>query len=192
METDHIVPVAEGGTGEIENAIPVCFECHAEIHSYNDKHPRGRKFTPRELREHKRQWLRICADSPQALLEASFSTDVGPLQALVDELEFNMKAGERQSSNHPNAMFLDEQFRRAISCGSISILNEEIKGSILAAYVAGREANQMISSCLNTPPGTSLWKPSTSHGAVGMAATAMEQAHRKLIEFLTSESNGSG
>ena len=32
METDHILPQSEGGTDDVENAIPVCFECHAEIH----------------------------------------------------------------------------------------------------------------------------------------------------------------
>jgi hypothetical protein len=32
----------------------VCFECHPEIHSYNDKHPRGRKFLPEELQLHKK------------------------------------------------------------------------------------------------------------------------------------------
>ena len=46
IETDHIEPKEQGGDDSIENAIPVCFECHAEIHSYNDKHPRGRKFLP--------------------------------------------------------------------------------------------------------------------------------------------------
>jgi hypothetical protein len=43
LELDHMTPAGEGGSDEIENAIPVCFECHAEIHSYNDKHPRGRR-----------------------------------------------------------------------------------------------------------------------------------------------------
>jgi 5-methylcytosine-specific restriction endonuclease McrA len=58
IETDHIVPSDEGGGDEIQNAIPVCFECHAEIHSYNDRHPRGRKFQPNELRGHKERGFR--------------------------------------------------------------------------------------------------------------------------------------
>ena len=60
IETDHIVPSVEGGADTIDNAVPVCFECHAEIHSYNDMHPGGRKFRPAELRGHKEQWLEIC------------------------------------------------------------------------------------------------------------------------------------
>jgi HNH endonuclease len=68
IETDHIVPAESGGSDHIENAIPVCFECHAEIHSYNDKHPRGRKFQPQELQLHRDQWLKICSERPELLI----------------------------------------------------------------------------------------------------------------------------
>src|SRR5215467_5857650 len=67
IETDHINPHAQSKDDSIENAIPVCFECHAEIHSYNDAHPRGRKYRPDELRMHKVQWLRLCETSAQFL-----------------------------------------------------------------------------------------------------------------------------
>src|SRR5688572_16165988 len=84
IETDHIVPGAEQGGDEIENAIPVCFDCHAEIHTYNPQHPRGRKFTPSELRLHKKAWIALC----QSRMASSVATSpvdrapVGPLQAL--------------------------------------------------------------------------------------------------------------
>src|SRR5580658_7485028 len=71
IEMDHMLPQAEGEDDKISNAIAVCFECHAEIHSYNDRHPRGRKFRPEELRKHKDQWLAICAERPSELLAAS-------------------------------------------------------------------------------------------------------------------------
>ncbi len=87
IELDHITTAAEGGDDSIDNAIPVCFECHAEIHSYNDKHPRGRKFQPDELRGHKEQWLEICKKRPEVIVSASWQIDVGPIQALVDELD---------------------------------------------------------------------------------------------------------
>jgi len=60
IETDHMLPKSKNGTDSIENAIPICFECHAEIHLYNNKHPRGRKYHTKELRKHKKQWLEIC------------------------------------------------------------------------------------------------------------------------------------
>src|SRR5437016_6450420 len=90
IETDHIRPSANGGSDDIDNAIPVCFDCHAEIHSYNDQHPRGRKFLPAELRMHRDQWLEICRSNPATLLSPSSPSDVGPLQALIDEITFNM------------------------------------------------------------------------------------------------------
>src|SRR5262245_36596228 len=95
IETDHITPREQGGSDTIDNAIPLCFECHAEIHSYNDKHPRGRKFHPNELKTHKEQWLEICRNNPAIFLNANRNSDVGPLQSLIDELEFNMVVSQQ-------------------------------------------------------------------------------------------------
>jgi len=79
MEVDHIVPGSESGSDDITNAIPVCFECHAEIHSYNDKHPRGRKYHSAGLQGHKNQWLETCQRHPKLLFENRGDSDVGPL-----------------------------------------------------------------------------------------------------------------
>jgi hypothetical protein len=144
METDHIVPKAEGGSDAIDNAIPVCFECHAEIHSYNDQHPRGRKFHPAELRGHKQQWLEICKSRPEVFLSAPRDIDVGPLQALIDELEFNVIVAEQTSHSNWGCPFLEEQFLRAIHTGAIATLQDELKQAILKAYFAIRRANQQI------------------------------------------------
>jgi hypothetical protein len=99
METDHMKPTAKVGNDSIENAIPVCFDCHAEIHSYNLEHPRGRMFTSDELNKHKERWLRICTDQPAATFSKSLECDgeVGPIQALVDEIEFNVAVATEAS-----------------------------------------------------------------------------------------------
>jgi hypothetical protein len=134
METDHIHPKEQGGVDSIENAIPVCFECHAEIHSYNEKHPRGRKFTPDELQDHKEQWLTICRDRPDVLIAQARTADVGPLQALIDELAFNEKVAVRTDPTTQGAKFHITEFKRAIQHGSIAILRDEIRESVLEAY----------------------------------------------------------
>ncbi|MBI4479275.1 MAG: HNH endonuclease, partial [Acidobacteria bacterium] len=144
MEMDHIVPSGNDGTDAIENAIPVCFECHAEIHSYNDKHPRGRKFHPEELRKHKEQWLQICKDRPEILITATRNADVGPLQALIDELDFNSTVAQYSSERDQGCLFYHDQFKRAIAEGAIAVLNEELKKTILEAYVAIGRANEHI------------------------------------------------
>lgn len=97
METDHILPEGQGGPKTIDNAIPLCFECHPEVHLYNDKHPRGRKYHPAEHKGHKEQWLKICRDSPQVLSGSPRANDPGPLYTLVDELKFNKLISEKHS-----------------------------------------------------------------------------------------------
>jgi hypothetical protein len=142
IETDHIVLKADGGSDDLDNAIPVCFECHAEIHSYNDKHPRGRKFRPEELRGHRQQWLEICQTKPEIFVHASRDYDVGPIQALIDELEFNSEVAQHATYDAIGCLFLDDQCRRAITDGAIATLSEDLKKLILEAYRLMGRANE--------------------------------------------------
>lgn len=189
METDHIVPREQGGDDGIANAIPVCFECHAEIHSYNDQHPRGRKFTPEELRQHKGQWLAICQQDPSALVAPSRAADVGPLQALIDELAFNQRIASRPGSQDQGGHFHDQQFRRAIEQGSIAILRDEIKDRVLEAYAAMAAANGVIRAAWTHGKGTNLWAEGVNeaHRRITEAAPRIEAASQALYEFLGSE-----
>ena len=63
IELHHIVAESEGGSDTFNNAIPVCFDCHAEVKHYNPQHPRGRKFTESELRMHRDGWYAKVATS---------------------------------------------------------------------------------------------------------------------------------
>jgi len=120
IELDHAEPAGGGGSDDIDNAIPVCFECHAEINSYNDQHPRGRKMRPSEKRKHRDQWLKICREQPQVLVDAPRDSGVGPLQAMIDELEYNSIVADRLPKmiagtfSRVAGLFRDEQFERAI------------------------------------------------------------------------------
>lgn len=190
IETDHILPSSEGGNDNIENAIPVCFECHAEIHAYNHQHPRGRKFTPEELREHKEQWLLVCRTHPEIFLEIAKNTGAGTLQSLIDELEYNLIIGEFSSDRSKvGCLFRDEQFHRAIGEGAISILEPDLKQMIFEAYALINSANQRIQARLNQSYGKSLsGSASTTVGeALQRAQIATKTAHEKLLSFLVSE-----
>ena len=59
VEVHHIEQEALGGSNKYENAIALCFDCHADAGHYNPKHPRGTKFSPGELKKAKAQWLEI-------------------------------------------------------------------------------------------------------------------------------------
>lgn len=53
IELHHIRQVADGGEDTVDNCIPLCFNCHAEVKAYNPHHPKGRKFTEKELKGHR-------------------------------------------------------------------------------------------------------------------------------------------
>jgi Restriction endonuclease len=189
IEIDHIVPSAEGGHDTIDNAISVCFECHAEIHSYNDKHPRGRKFHPEELRKHKDQWLEICRKKPDVFINAARNSDVGPLQAMVDELEFNSKVAQYHDATEQNCLFLEEQFHRAIHEGVLSTLDETLKQLLLEAYRVIGKANQLTARAASQGPHSTNWgEPrKEANQAIHDATPKILEARDSLLKFLGSE-----
>ena len=196
IETDHIIPIENGGTDDIENAIPVCFECHAEIHSYNDKHPRGRKFQPDELRLHREKWLKICTEHPELLVSSIRNANVGPLQALIDELDFNATVA---SSDHHNIQdgvfhehhckFHEQEFLRAIHEGSISILRDEIRELLLVAYRAMGAANVSIDAKGHHEINSEGWATGC-HAVARLVVDArpkIAHARAELLRFLSNE-----
>lgn len=56
IELHHIVQVTEGGKDILENCIPLCFDCHGDMRSYDHRHPKGTKYTPSELKGHRDKW----------------------------------------------------------------------------------------------------------------------------------------
>lgn len=50
------MPHADDGEDTFENCIPLCLDCHAEVGAYDPKHPKGRRFTPSELKMHRNRW----------------------------------------------------------------------------------------------------------------------------------------
>ena len=54
IEIAHIDSKEKGGEN-IDNAIPLCYDCHAEIGRYNKEHPRGNKYRPSELKARREQ-----------------------------------------------------------------------------------------------------------------------------------------
>lgn len=191
IETDHIEPKANEGEDDIENAIPVCFDCHAEIHSYNDQHPRGRKFTTDELRQHKKQWLEVCDTMPAQLLNEHRTSDVevGPVQALIDEIEFNIAAARAGAEQRSGCPLRDEQFARAIRGGSLSLLLPELKTIIIDAYVAAGHASVMGQAAATKRAGGVSRSVSGSGStdpadAFQKCEILLAKAHEQLLKFL--------
>ena len=58
MEVHHIRAKADGGSDDYSNAIPLCFDCHAEVRQYDSRHPKGIRFTEDELIQHRDNWYK--------------------------------------------------------------------------------------------------------------------------------------
>jgi hypothetical protein len=71
IEIHHIVQVAAGGADTFDNCIPLCLDCHADMGSYDPAHPKGTKYTPRELRAHRDRWYaRLNGSAPHMVGDA--------------------------------------------------------------------------------------------------------------------------
>ena len=57
VETHHIIPITEGGTDDIDNAIPLCPNCHDEVHKGYIPGRVTRKYTPNELKLHRQRTI---------------------------------------------------------------------------------------------------------------------------------------
>ncbi len=186
METDHIKPISKDGKDDINNALPVCFECHAEIHCYNTAHPRGRKFTEQELIQHKKQWLNICEKNPEILAQPFHDSGVGPLNSLVDELEYNLKACECLGS-----LLSVSQFEEALRKGAISLLESCLKDKIYTAYSEINHLNQLFYAFANQDlqDAKKGYKRTQVNKAMPKTKEATENAYNKLLEFLQKDTD---
>lgn len=202
IETDHIVPAAESHDHSIENAIPVCFDCHAEIHAYNPKHPRGRCFTPEELRMSKEKWLHICETRPEIFVEASRTVDIGPIQGMLDELEHNLVVSAEingEKSGFPQLpmakevwlgfLFKDKQFTRAIREGVLSTLDDSLRQAISKAYGAVSRANEAVKSHYrrNSKELYFGFETQRAMDAIKQAIPLIKEAREQLLKFVGSE-----
>jgi len=185
MEIDHIVPQADEGPDTYENAIPVCFECHAEIHSYNLDHPRGRKFQPAELRD---QWLSICRERPEIFRSGSVArAEVGPLQSLIDELEFNEAVTSVPPGQDQFCPFKERQFLEAIRTGSIAVLQDELKRSITEAYVQMGQSNHLLNALANQQHPSMLGElGQRALLSISKARQPIQRAKQELLKFLSN------
>jgi len=140
IETDHITPKSDSHDDDIENAIPLCFDCHAEVHLYNDRHPRGRKYTSEELILHKKRWIEICEENPN-VMENKLESKNNVLLSLIAELEFNeLTAKSKKLISIP---FETNQFHMVLNSGILSFLDPKVKDNIFVTYVSLKESNRL-------------------------------------------------
>lgn len=140
IEVHHIEQEADGGTNTESNALPVCFDCHAEVGSYNPRHPKGTKYRPEELRA-RREALYKLVDSgalaaqllikqlPVNAAEESAAIVTGAIAALTSHPEPSGEAREFLTHLLKSTTALDALARK------LKILGEEDSAWILDSLI---------------------------------------------------------
>ena len=89
MEIHHIKPQAEGGPDTFENAIPLCFDCHGDMRTYDSKHPKGIKYTEKELIRHRDAWYLAVQNNSLIINQHAVETDKTIYNTLLQVLPWN-------------------------------------------------------------------------------------------------------
>lgn len=99
IEVHHIIPKEQGGVDDFHNAIPLCFDCHADAGHYHSRHPKGSKYSPSELRKHRDEWYRKVREGGTTLYQYTYNNLVcqyivtSNVQAANDIINNRIKIG---------------------------------------------------------------------------------------------------
>jgi hypothetical protein len=92
IELHHIKQKSDDGEDSIDNCLPLCFDCHAEVKMYNPDHPKGKKYSESELLRHRDRWYEKVANSATMLMVESYNRlDKEVTKRIINILDFTMK-----------------------------------------------------------------------------------------------------
>lgn len=80
IEVHHIRAYADGGSDAFDNAIPLCFDCHAEVRQYDPRHPKGTKFSEKELIQHRDNWYKKVKQLSPSIEQQQMRDEMKPLK----------------------------------------------------------------------------------------------------------------
>lgn len=110
LEVHHLIQEANGGPNTFENAIPLCFDCHANAGHYNNKHPKGTKFSISELTKARENWYDFVKKNPiveKRLISNQIHTSYYVLHTF-DVLESVVKGDFSSVDKYRNRVFLSD------------------------------------------------------------------------------------
>jgi hypothetical protein len=106
LEVHHIREESEGGPNTANNAIPLCFDCHADMRSYDHAHPKGNKYSESELRRHRDGWYgKVAGNIGVAARETVVETDKQVYQQLVNVLPWDGSISFLRTNNFAGFSF---------------------------------------------------------------------------------------
>lgn len=98
IELHHIIPKSKGGEDTIENCIPLCFNCHAYVGSYNLNHPKGKNYSIEELKRRRDEFYKKIKNMPIGLYFLNnedciklneFKNDIANIAKYIIQIDFS-------------------------------------------------------------------------------------------------------
>lgn len=114
VEVHHITPQVDGGTDDFENAIALCFDCHAWAGHYNRKHPKGFNYSPAFLRLARDRWYAIVAAGPIAKAPEDVVVQARYLISRDHDVSSRLLAGDLSAAPIKDAMLGNNEFGKFI------------------------------------------------------------------------------
>lgn len=83
IELHHIIQKADGGEDTLENCIPLCFDCHSDMGKGDTRHPKGKRYSEKELRMHRDNWYKkVDCGSSTSNINTIYDEDVALFQKI--------------------------------------------------------------------------------------------------------------
>jgi hypothetical protein len=93
IEVHHIDLESKKGKNESDNAIALCFDCHADMMSYDKAHPKGSKYSKIELKKHRNNWFKkVECGAGLNTTNENRELDVKLIKIILDYLPYDSSA----------------------------------------------------------------------------------------------------
>lgn len=190
IKIHHIAGVSDNSA---RNAIALCFDCHAEVGHYVSSHPKGKKYSAKELRMHKEQWIETCKSAGYFIASTPSQYSPGPLEGLLNELSFNHRLWSVPAQEKIGCLFEVGHFDQCMLNGSLSLLSNTILDDLFIAYQIMKEVNLYLESRIIHRLGSES-EVTASNRAWNKIINERDNLNRlrdDVINFLSNDSNQS-
>ena len=128
IELHHIKPKANNGEDTFENCIPLCFDCHADVRTYNPTHAKGTKYSEKELLERRDKFYKEIEDGK---IPHAISPEVAERLESILEILSKLFREERNAigavEGYRCTLYSYESLRKSIKECSPEVVDELVK-----------------------------------------------------------------
>lgn len=124
----------------IDNAIPLCFNCHSSVGHYNPKHPKGKKYSTKELKATRDQ-----------IYEKHTRHLVPPIDYLLTQRSFKLPKVGFQIQNVSDTYPIKVKIRITLSQGKKTIGQPNTSGHYDGKYFWNLNPQKGVSASFTVP-----------------------------------------